>query len=684
MAPPLLLGTLNVIGENHNPWQFEAPAADRAARVPGGAATWARALARANAAFDAYDVAAALEALDNAVATAASSSPDGGARAAALAALVHGWCDDRALDDAASLAALASDGTLDLALDNRWMPHEGRLNPIVFGLASMPPAPPGSGADAETTTTQLVEARRDPAQFVARVVDAHGARFVGDDAEATTAALGAHGGAATGAAASVAQRASLVLWDLLCACAYASAADAFDVLARASSLTATSTVRADDDGDDASSAPPEEGEGFSARFGGVGAVELRPWRERLDAILRPAFYAAAAHPDAPLVVGCQEMPSAPDDLAALVALAGAPPPCVGALRHGDKLGGGAKLPPPLRVAPPSTAGASECGFLYRNLEYDDATTRAAPALARCLDEAEARVAAKSIRGAARVPDDVKATTLRKLTVGVFRSSARPPPIAEFAVVNLHCKSFGDNTRAQAEFVAAAPAAVAAALSPPSSSSTPQPSSLAVFVVGDMNIVCSFAKGLDAAAQARAVSDAPLGRLPAAAQMNRGALDAFCGVLAAAGAVFEPPPDSLTTLKRRTRFQAQPEKAGELTIAHKDFVVLPPPPAAATLGSTGACRAPEPPPEAATPTGCHPPPPWGSLRVRSVALGGIDDDGGETAAFGDSALPMGAARVAATHLASPSAPPRGNMDLLQPSVRWPGDHSSVLCLIDGMT
>lgn len=36
----------------------------------------------------------------------------------------------------------------------------------------------------------------------------------------------------------------------------------------------------------------------------------------------------------------------------------------------------------------------------------------------------------------------------------------------------------------------------------------------------------------------------------------------------------PPHGTLTTLKMRTQFQGQPEKDGDLTAVHKDYVILP--------------------------------------------------------------------------------------------------------------
>ena len=68
---------------------------------------------------------------------------------------------------------------------------------------------------------------------------------------------------------------------------------------------------------------------------------------------------------------------------------------------------------------------------------------------------------------------------------------------------------------------------------------------------------------------------------------------------------------------RQRFQAQPSKSNELTLAHKDFVIVP---------------------EA------------GPLRVADVHVGGLPDGG-------------------------------GSMDALMPNRAWPCDHFAVLCAAD---
>ena len=270
-----------------------------------------------------------------------------------------------------------------------------------------------------------------------------------------------------------------------------------------------------------------------------------------------------------------------------------------------------------------------------------------PALARALDEIE------SAAGGEPLPANVKATTLRKLTVAVFRptSSPAPPP---FAVINLHVKNFKDRTRELAAFIVRAQSVVADELVRAGGGALRAPP--AVFVAGDMNIDSKFAKGMDASAQARAVLGAPLGKLPPAGTVKRDALEHFSSELAERGACFAPPIDTLTTLKMRTRFQGQPEKAGDLTVAHRDFIVLPPP--------------------------SQPP-----FVLADTVLGGhfnfdelvelvdvSDDAADETELRGDPAAP-------GPSLTTSDGRRVSNMDLLQPNKDWPGDHCAVLCLFE---
>ena len=69
IGPRLIVGTLNLIADNENPWQFMPPESDQSPQ-------WQRAFADASAAWEAVTVADALELLDAAVAGAAAGSDD--------------------------------------------------------------------------------------------------------------------------------------------------------------------------------------------------------------------------------------------------------------------------------------------------------------------------------------------------------------------------------------------------------------------------------------------------------------------------------------------------------------------------------------------------------------------------------------------------------------------------------
>ena len=92
-----------------------------------------------------------------------------------------------------------------------------------------------------------------------------------------------------------------------------------------------------------------------------------------------------------------------------------------------------------------------------------------------------------------------------------------------------------------------------------------------YAVGDMNIEAKWPKGTSAADQAAAVQAAPLGKLPLVTIANA---TAFGESLAAGGYAAFPEAGTLTTLKMRTKFQGQPEKEGDLTAVHKDYIIVP--------------------------------------------------------------------------------------------------------------
>ena len=93
----------------------------------------------------------------------------------------------------------------------------------------------------------------------------------------------------------------------------------------------------------------------------------------------------------------------------------------------------------------------------------------------------------------------------------------------------------------------------------------------VAIVGDLNVDSKWGKDSTREHQREAVQSAPLGAMPQelvdagpgkiAAQLD-GKLDSF------------PEFRCFTSLKERTCFQGQPDKTGELILAHKDCVLLP--------------------------------------------------------------------------------------------------------------
>ena len=335
---------------------------------------------------------------------------------------------------------------------NRWV---DRLNPLVFGLA---PAEIGESPRARRET-QLEACRRDADGFAARVLSVHAARFGVLAADDEAAALG------------------LLLWDLLCVGVYASAADTFDLLARASHLVA-----------DVVSDRPSGDVGHAAR------PRPRARDETLAAILRPVLDLAARHPSAPLVVGCQEMPKS-RACGHLRALAARP-------LSGRAGRAAIEIAPPADDLPDSYG----TGWIFRNVTHEDVTARAASVIRRCLETTCRRCLPKCVKHATQVGR-------AGLLDGRHRERLR--------MHQLHCKSFSSATRCQAEFVAAAARAVAEALAESADAELPH-----VTVVGDFNIDTKWGK-IDATAQAEALASVPVGELPAAPALKREGLETFC-------------------------------------------------------------------------------------------------------------------------------------------------------------
>ena len=204
IGPRLVVGTLNLIADNENPWQFMPPESDQSPQ-------FAAQLEMASKSFDAVTIDDALEILDAAVEGAAAT--EGAEARAELAGRVRLWARGAAgFEASASISQLAASGKLDLSLDNKFVPDEGRLNPLIFGLSRV----------ERGVETQMAAARRDARAFASRVADA----FVAwEERQRTAAAARAR---AKGRRMSIngdfdAATLSLMLWDLHCTISYAQA-----------------------------------------------------------------------------------------------------------------------------------------------------------------------------------------------------------------------------------------------------------------------------------------------------------------------------------------------------------------------------------------------------------------------------------------------------------------------------
>lgn len=121
----LLLGTMNVIGDDDNPFQFYPSDADMKLSLgEGGVEAWHAAYAGAIAAFEKYTVAEALDQVK--------------AKGEEPAATLSGFLDTLPVGSSLKpVLSLVKDGTLDLGLDNKWV-DEARVNPIVQAMGPMP------------------------------------------------------------------------------------------------------------------------------------------------------------------------------------------------------------------------------------------------------------------------------------------------------------------------------------------------------------------------------------------------------------------------------------------------------------------------------------------------------------------------------------------------------------------
>mmetsp|Transcript_51388 Transcript_51388/g.155675 ORF Transcript_51388/g.155675 Transcript_51388/m.155675 type:complete len:295 (-) Transcript_51388:960-1844(-) len=126
----LLLGTMNVIGNDENPFQFYPSEADMTLSLgEGGVEAWRAAYAGVIAVFEKYTVAEAI-----ALEQVQAQGEVAGELSAFVDSLPEGAREKPVL-------SLVKDKTLDLALDNKW-DEADRVNPIVQAMGPMPGTEP--------------------------------------------------------------------------------------------------------------------------------------------------------------------------------------------------------------------------------------------------------------------------------------------------------------------------------------------------------------------------------------------------------------------------------------------------------------------------------------------------------------------------------------------------------------
>ena len=180
------------------------------------------------------------------------------------------------------------------------------------------------------------------------------------------------------------------------------------------------------------------------------------------------------------------------------------------------------------------------------------------------------------------------------------------------VINVHCKNFKKQLKEQTQFLGGLRQIVFDQLTGDKITE--------VLIVGDLNIDSKWDKGTKPEQQWQQIFEAPTGEMPEALK-NTGPLTIANG-LAEQQLVSYPKLEAITSLKLRTMLQGQPDKAGDLTVAHKDCVIMPE---------------------------------GGRFDVRKTVVAGVDN----------------------CELAKDES--LRNRALLQPSRLWPGDHFGILCV-----
>lgn len=184
------------------------------------------------------------------------------------------------------------------------------------------------------------------------------------------------------------------------------------------------------------------------------------------------------------------------------------------------------------------------GFVYSNdvAKFEDVSEQIKPLF-------------ETYMSGAGIEAKVVKTTLMKMVVGKFELKTKETVV----VAGFHCKSFGKEASKQGQFMASCLQQMKEHFKCES------------YIVGDMNIDAKWPKGTLASAQRTEIQGAEKGMLPKATAENS---NLFGTELDTAGFNTFPKYGTMTTLKQRTQFQGQPEKDGDLTAVHKDYIILP--------------------------------------------------------------------------------------------------------------
>jgi hypothetical protein len=256
------------------------------------------------------------------------------------------------------------------------------------------------------------------------------------------------------------------------------------------------------------------------KVGGGKAIPT-PRAELFSKLFEPLGKIAKTYPNASFIVGCQEMPT---DLTEIKS----------ALPKGDRF-------TVWRQKDNGTGNIS--GFVYsKSLGKVEDVSDAIKENYRAWLKDEG------------IDDKIADTTLAKMVVGKFTVDGETKIVIVF-----HCKSFKKDAKKQGEFMAHALKAAA------------EQFSAEAFIAGDMNIEAKWPKGTNAAQQREGIVGAEKGRLPDQVAENS---KLFGTAVEAPGYKTYPPHGTMTTLKMRTQFQGQPEKDGDLTAVHKDYIIIP--------------------------------------------------------------------------------------------------------------